>query len=565
MSYIPLARKYRPRQFHDLLGQEAVVKALSNGISLGREPHALIFTGVRGVGKTTVARLYAKALNCSIGTSPEPCDQCSSCIAIREGCHEDVLEVDGASNTGVDDVRDLQEFLSYAPQRSRFRVFIIDEVHMLSQSAFNALLKTLEELPSHVIFIFATTELAKVPSTILSRCQTFHLQCLSVELIQHRIAEILEIEKISFEPESLKLIAQEGHGSMRDALTFLDQVIAVSSEKISLDSLRGLISVADSGHILDFLEALQSKNAQMLVDIVSEWERVGLVLTNIIEECAINCRHAFVIRELGAESLAVAALSLEPEHKRRLNTLAKNSKALELNQLFRTLHQCRLELDGSMLDRFIVENYMFEWCFDPGLPCLEDILHKGESIPAADQSFKESMPAQGLNQASRISASEFKSSAKLPGSQPVLRSPLVSDKAPNLANISMPDSWKDLVDKWKERKPLEARMFEECFIVKYQKDEIILSVRQGSMVAAKLLQPDVTRLLKRQLSEFFGFSGSFIVVPKVKDDDAENLLTARVREQGENDAKIRESALTDTRTLDALSIFKGEVESVNVK
>ena len=186
-SYIPLARKYRPATFSELAGQDATATALANAIRLGREPHAVIFSGVRGIGKTTSARLYAKALNCDTALSPEPCNHCESCLAITAGNHEDVMEIDGASNTSVDDVRALRETVSYVPQRSRFKVYIIDEVHMLSQSAFNALLKTLEEPPAHVVFIFATTELQKIPQTIMSRCQLFHLQRMGLNTIRERI------------------------------------------------------------------------------------------------------------------------------------------------------------------------------------------------------------------------------------------------------------------------------------------------------------------------------------------------------------------------------------------
>ncbi|MCC7541507.1 MAG: DNA polymerase III subunit gamma/tau, partial [Deltaproteobacteria bacterium] len=245
MSYRVLARKWRPQSFDDLVGQEHVAKTIASAIKQDRVAHAFLFTGVRGVGKTTTARLLAKCLDCEKGPTSSPCGTCAPCTEIANGNDVDVLEIDGASNNSVDDVRRLQETLPYRPQRDRFKIVTIDEVHMLSSGAFNALLKTLEEPPSHVKFIFATTEAHKVPVTIVSRCQRYDFRLISRATIAGRVRHILEAEAIPAEEAAIGLLAREANGSMRDALTMLDQVIAGSDGKLTATQAASVLGIAD--------------------------------------------------------------------------------------------------------------------------------------------------------------------------------------------------------------------------------------------------------------------------------------------------------------------------------
>ncbi len=226
MSYLVLARKYRPQRFEDLVGQEHVARTLCNAIALQRVHHAFLFTGARGVGKTSAARILAKALCCALGPTATPCGTCEFCREIVGGQSVDVLEIDGASNTGVDDVRTLRESVRYAPAKGKSKVYIIDEVHMLSTSAFNALLKTLEEPPPHVVFIFATTEVHKIPSTIMSRCQRYDFKLVPTARLTDHLSQVLTQEGIAFERDGLRLLARQAAGSVRDGLSLLDQVIA---------------------------------------------------------------------------------------------------------------------------------------------------------------------------------------------------------------------------------------------------------------------------------------------------------------------------------------------------
>jgi DNA polymerase-3 subunit gamma/tau len=260
-AYRVLARKYRPQSFAELIGQEAMVRTLSNAIETGRVAHAFILTGVRGVGKTTTARIIARALNCvgpdgTGGPTIEPCGECVHCRSIAEDRHVDVIEMDAASRTGVDDIRELTDGVRYRPVSARSKVYIIDEVHMLSKNAFNALLKTLEEPPPAVIFVFATTEIHKVPVTVLSRCQRFSLRRVPVDLLVEHYRRIAEAETVEVEPAALSLIARAADGSVRDGLSLLDQAMALSGGRVTQAAVRDMLGVADRGQVFDLLESV---------------------------------------------------------------------------------------------------------------------------------------------------------------------------------------------------------------------------------------------------------------------------------------------------------------------
>ncbi len=270
MSYQVLARKWRPRTFEEVTGQEHITQTLQNAVKTGRIGHAYLFTGPRGVGKTTTARILAKALNCEHGPTPHPCNRCSNCIEIMENRFPDVIEIDGASNNSVDDVRDLIEKVNYRPVKGRYRVYIIDEVHMLSISAFNALLKTLEEPPSHVIFIFATTEPHKVPATIISRCQRFDFRKIPEDLILQRLKHILTEEGVTYrDEESLRIIAKAADGSLRDALSLLDQVLVLDPE-LDPENIEKILGIAGRRVTRNLVKALIKRDFREMDRILSE-------------------------------------------------------------------------------------------------------------------------------------------------------------------------------------------------------------------------------------------------------------------------------------------------------
>jgi DNA polymerase-3 subunit gamma/tau len=298
MSYLVLARKWRPRSFDELVGQDHVRRALVNALDSGRIHHAFLFTGTRGVGKTTIARIFAKSLNCERGVSSRPCGECGACRDIDAGRFVDLLEVDAASRTKVDDTRELLDNVQYAPARGRYKVYLIDEVHMLSTHSFNALLKTLEEPPPHVKFLLATTDPQKLPVTVLSRCLQFHLRRLPLTQIQDRLGAIAEAEKVEAEPAALRAIARAAEGSMRDALSLLDQVLAFGGGRALESEVRSLLGTLDQRHVEHILAALARKEGTALMECVAQLDERAPDYDQALGELAASIQRMALLQAL---------------------------------------------------------------------------------------------------------------------------------------------------------------------------------------------------------------------------------------------------------------------------
>lgn len=339
MSYIALARKWRPRTFAELIGQEHVTQALVNSLTRNRLHHAYLFNGTRGVGKTSIARLFAKAINCEQGSSSEPCLTCETCFAIEQGRYIDLIEIDAASKTRVEDTRELLDNVSYAPTQGRFKVYLIDEVHMLSTHSFNALLKTLEEPPAHVKFLLATTEPQKLPMTVLSRCLQFHLKPLTPQRLQQHLEHILTQEKITFDSEALQLIAQSAQGSVRDALSLLDQMIALSDGSIHAATVKNILGYTHTDYSLKLLEALSSNDAASLLDLSKRINEEGGQYQYVLDELLSQLHQISVIQALSntsshglaAPELQLLSKSFTPEDTQLLYQIAlKGSQDISL-------------------------------------------------------------------------------------------------------------------------------------------------------------------------------------------------------------------------------------------
>jgi DNA polymerase-3 subunit gamma/tau len=326
-EYTVLARRYRPQQFDDLIGQEPVAQALRNALASGRVAHAYLFTGARGVGKTSAARILAKALNCIKGPSATPCDQCSSCLAIAAGDDIDVREIDGASNRGIDDVRAIRQDVSTRPTRGRYKIYIIDEVHMLTKESFNALLKTLEEPPPHVKFIFATTEVQKVPITILSRCQRFDFGSIRSERIAQHLRDVVRTEKVKADDEALEILARRAAGSMRDAQSLLDQLLAFGGDSLSAETVQKLLGVAGPERVIGLAEAIFQHDAKAALERLSDFAAGGGQLTELLDELIDYWRDLMLVASAGKE---VDDLHTPTRHR---ETLCRHAATLNLDSI----------------------------------------------------------------------------------------------------------------------------------------------------------------------------------------------------------------------------------------
>lgn len=302
MSYQVLARKWRPRNFTELVGQEHVQRTLINALDNDQLHHAFMFTGTRGVGKTTIARILAKSLNCEKGITSQPCGECSACREITDGHFVDLIEVDAASKTKVEDTRELLENVQYTPSRGRYKVYLIDEVHMLSTHSFNALLKTLEEPPPHVKFLFATTDPQKLPVTILSRCLQFNLKRIPVETITEYLTRILQQENISAEPRALLLLARAADGSMRDALSLVDQAIAYGKGELLEADVRAMLGTIDKGHVISLLQSLQQGDANALLQTTKHIEEQAFDFSNVLAELT-SALHEIALAQMVPDAL----------------------------------------------------------------------------------------------------------------------------------------------------------------------------------------------------------------------------------------------------------------------
>ncbi|WP_058962245.1 DNA polymerase III subunit gamma/tau [Type-E symbiont of Plautia stali] len=480
MSYQVLARKWRPQAFADVVGQEHVLTALANGLSLGRIHHAYLFSGTRGVGKTSIARLLAKGLNCETGITSTPCGQCDNCREIEQGRFVDLIEIDAASRTKVEDTRDLLDNVQYAPARGRFKVYLIDEVHMLSRHSFNALLKTLEEPPSHVKFLLATTDPQKLPVTILSRCLQFHLKALDVEQIQQQLVHILQQEQIAAEPRALHLLARAADGSMRDALSLTDQAIAMGQGSVTRETVAQMLGTLDDEQPLALIEALVEGQGEQVMALLNQAASRGVEWEALLVEM-LRLLHRVAMVQLLPASLGEDDVN----QAQRLRDLARVLPPADVQLYYQTLLMGRKDLPLAPDRRLGVEMTLLRaLAFHPQATIAEPVARPSLIPQAAPQASAASAgvaaPASSAQVTAPASSANTAVSATPAASAP---GPAATSSAPRTASAAQPQmAPPPMADDYADMQPAPEHMSDSTSQLLQARTQLL---RQGAGKAKK--------------------------------------------------------------------------------
>lgn len=553
LSYLVLARKWRPQTFNDLVGQEHVCRTLKNAIESGRVAHAFLFTGARGVGKTSAARILAKALQCEQGPASEPCNECPACREITAGNSVDVFEIDGASNTGVEDIRELRENIKYLPSRCRFKIFIIDEVHMLSTSAFNALLKTLEEPPSHVKFIFATTEPHKVPITILSRCQRFDFKRIPLPKIVALLRTIVDEEKVAVSDASLTAIARKGDGSMRDSLSTLDQVLAFCGDSVDDEEVIALLGVVDRRLLLEASRTVFARDCQAALDIVARVDTFGYNMRNFCQELIDHFRNIVVLKVSAnpAELLDLA--------EGEMADIREQAASVSLDQLQRCLAillKAEAEMALSGFTRLILEMGLLRMCTLLPIIPVDDILERLkalERLPGAAGPAPVAVPP-----ASRPDAEIMVSAAA--AAQPFDRQP--AETGYQSANQ---EGWPGFVAFVNREKKRLGKILEHGRPLQFTDENIEIGFPSGSFHLSQLQDPETLVALTELAARFCKAKPAFRLTP-LSGENSGLPQTVREKKSLEADGRQRELegiARKHPLVTAALELFEAELGEVS--
>lgn len=518
MSYIVLARKWRPQGFDDLTGQETVVTTLRNALSSDKIVHAYLFSGPRGVGKTSSARILAKALNCRERQDSDPCNQCQSCREITGGSSVDVFEIDGASNTSVDSVRELRETVKYAPAGGKYKIYIIDEVHMLSTPAFNALLKTLEEPPAHVIFIFATTEPKKIPPTILSRCQHHAFRRISRRLIKEQLQRIADTENIHIKDSAIDMIARGADGSMRDALTLLDQASSFSAD-ITEGELETLLGLPESDIILNLSETILKGDIARTLSIIKELTERGGDLRQLTRELVEHFRNIAMVK---ITEDARGLLEFTEDEVERLRSHSSGVSIEELTLLLTELLRLEGEVRSAISPRYTLELGLLRMSFIKGMTSIDSVLKMMGSEKA-------DLPAP----AEKKTADAIKDNNTVSGLDP-------AD-----SNVV----WKKLLERLDAQDNLLAAKLAAAKVIRFDSQEIAIGFNGGMSVLADSIEKSAS-VIKPILRELSGRNLRL------------KILSLPSNSQKKNIKDVREEVFSDPMVKDALKRFQGSLLKV---
>jgi len=579
MDYQVSARKWRPQAFEEVVGQAHVARTLINAIRQGRVAHAYLFSGMRGVGKTTMARILAKSLNCTSAVTDStvaPCQVCPSCQSITAGQSADVMEIDGASNRGIDEVRELREVVKYAPMAGKYRIYIIDEVHMLTKEAFNALLKTLEEPPAHVIFIFATTEDHKIPSTILSRCQHFHFKRITRQEIIAQLERIAREEGIHMSDLGLGMIAKAADGSLRDALSFLDQVVAYSGKEVSDQDLQVILGTAGRELLLSIARAvIQRKTADALVVVKALADR-GLDYRSFTSDLLEYLRHMVVARSSPRPDELIDLPAEEIEEIRELSSLVG---VQELQRLFGIFSMVLDSLRGSVHPGFVLEMAVVRATQVEPLESFEKLL---ERIRQLEQSLAgttgrdpeavisvDSSPdtTAAISKISSATESETHTSGPLSTESPkTVPDSANPNKFQDTGGAVIPvEQWGNVVKRLLQEKPNLGSYLEKGVIKEWKMDDrkgtLVVGYDEGAAFLADFIQKEESQaVIESALREAFQHPVSLKVVRLTRSPlEQEQIKLKKDQQDQQHRKRIQQETLSHPLVKDALNIFGGEV------
>ncbi|MFC1489529.1 DNA polymerase III subunit gamma/tau, partial [Thermodesulfobacteriota bacterium] len=516
MSYLVLARKYRPQTFDQVIKQDHVTQTLTNAISAGRVAHAILLSGPRGTGKTTVARILSKAMNCESGPTRMPCNDCKSCREITSGSAVDVFEIDGASNNSVDQIRDLRENVKYMPARSRYKIYIIDEVHMLSIAAFNALLKTLEEPPSHVMFVFATTEPHKIPITILSRCQRHDFRRIDVESISKQMERICAKEGIDIAVESLGLIAREAGGSMRDAQSLLDQVTSSTGGKITHEHVIDILGVIDRKNLFDISGAVIQRDIHALLDILDGIYDHGHDMKKLYAELVEHFRNLLVVKMVARDSKLVDVPGHEID---QIHDQVKEVSPAYLTQVFDILFKEEAAIRFSSQPKLALEMIFIRlFQVKPALP-IEELIEKLDDLRKNISETPERYEDTERRAVESIGTAE----TVKPFTQPR------PDHGKDLGRV-----WQSLFSILSEKHPSLAANLKNATLIKLTDQSIEIEVNGNGFNINIVRRRESVDIIKNVCNEFFERKMELVIKTKtVEDGDSEQKKTRADRSKQE--------------------------------
>ncbi len=555
MSYLVLARKYRPQKFDTVIDQDHITRTLSNAIASDRMAHAILFTGPRGTGKTTVARILAKSMNCSKGPTAEPCDGCQSCREITTGRAVDVFEIDGASNNSVDQVRELRDNVKYMPAHSLYKIYIIDEVHMLSTPAFNALLKTLEEPPAHVMFIFATTEPHKIPVTILSRCQRHDFKRIRLKSITSHMRELCRLEGLEISDESLTLIAREAGGSMRDALSLLDQVMACSSSDAPDRDVMDLLGVIDRETIFNFSGALLDGDSRVVLQILDDLHDHGHDLKRFYFDLVEHFRNLVVVK-LSRQADRLVDL---PTHEiQRIRDQVAPVSAAHLNQLFDLLFREEPVIKFSSQTKIALEMASFRLLQARPALSIETLINQLDALRNDLTRTTEGISAPPVNKQdppasaslSNLSETDSDSSGAeaAPPDNPIA--------APVSGPGNLKSAWAKIKSIISADYPSLAANLIKCQLRQFDENRLVIEVTGNGFNLSMIQKSKNLEIIRRVCKEVFG---------KVMEIDVHASAESTVDTvKKKEDNQIKSEALSHPLVAEALDIFDGKLMDVRI-